>query len=139
VSIPIPPKKILIVDDSRFLRLANERALVKSGHTVKTASDGEEALRLATSWMPDLVVLDMMLPKMSGQEVLHALKADPATQHIPVMVLTSLPQCNEEKLKAEGATAYHQKELLHLDKNAARFVEAVEQLLARAYRIAAVH
>jgi CheY-like chemotaxis protein len=55
--------KILIVDDSRFLRLANERALVKAGHIVVTASDGEEGLRMAQERKPDLVVLDMMLAK----------------------------------------------------------------------------
>lgn len=65
---------ILIVDDSRFLRLANERALIKAGHNVITASDGEEGLRLARERKPDLVILDMMLPKLSGQDVLHALQ-----------------------------------------------------------------
>jgi len=65
---------ILIVDDSRFLRLANERALTKAGHKGITASDGEEGLHLARERKPDLVILDMMLPKLSGQEVLHALR-----------------------------------------------------------------
>ena len=63
--------KILIVDDSRFLRIANERALVKAGHTVFTAADGEEGLPLAQERKPDLVVLDMLLPKLSGPEVLR--------------------------------------------------------------------
>ena len=58
---------ILIVDDSRFLRLANERALIKAGHNVITASDGEQGLQLARERKPDLVILDMMLPKLSGQ------------------------------------------------------------------------
>jgi DNA-binding response OmpR family regulator len=83
--------KILIVDDSRFLRIANERALLKAGHTVITAADGEEGLRLAQERKPDLVVLDMLLPKLSGPEVLQALRKD-AEASIPVMVLTSLPQ-----------------------------------------------
>ena len=59
---------ILIVDDSRFLRLANERALKGVGHNVICASDGEEGLRLARERKPDLVVLDMLLPKLSGPE-----------------------------------------------------------------------
>lgn len=120
---------ILIIDDSRFLRLANERALVRAGHNVITASDGEEGLRLAQERMPDLVVLDMMLPKLSGREVLHALRGSPQTATMPVMVLTSLPQCNEEKLIGEGATSYYQKSLLDLDKNTVRFVKAVEGML----------
>lgn len=123
---------ILIIDDSRFLRLANERALTKVGHNVITASDGEEGLRLARERMPDLVILDMMLPKLSGQQVLHALRGDPSTSAMPVMVLTSLPQSNEEKLMSEGATSYFQKSLLDLDKNTFHFVKAVQQLIARA-------
>ena len=83
--------KILIVDDSRFLCMTNERALVKVGHQVITASDGEEGLRLAIEHKPDLVVLDMLLPRLSGPEVLRAMRKDAATSSIPVMVLTSLP------------------------------------------------
>jgi DNA-binding response OmpR family regulator len=122
---------ILIVDDSRFLRLANERALIKAGHNVITASDGEEGLQLARERKPDLVILDMMLPKLSGQDVLHALRGDPQTATMPIMVLTSLPQCNAEKLKTEGATSFHQKALLELDKGTDHFVEEVERTLAR--------
>jgi len=55
------------------MRLANERALVRAGYSVVTASDGEEALHIAWARVPDLIVLDMLLPKMGGQEVLHAL------------------------------------------------------------------
>jgi two-component system cell cycle response regulator DivK len=123
---------ILIVDDSRFLRLSNERALQRAGHKVLSASDGEEGLRLAREHRPDLIVLDMMLPKLSGPDVLRALRRDSATASIAVMVLTSLPQCNEERLMAEGATAYFEKALLTLDKGSGHFVEAVEHLLARA-------
>jgi CheY-like chemotaxis protein len=121
--------KILIVDDSRFLRLANERALVRAGHIVVTASDGEEGLRMAQERKPDLVVLDMMLPKLSGPEVLRALRKDAATAAIPVMVLTSLPQCNEKKLIEEGATSYFSKSELMVDKGSGLFVDAVEKLL----------
>lgn len=121
--------KVLIVDDSRFLRMANERALVKAGHVVITASDGEEGLRLAQERKPDLVVLDMMLPKLSGPDVLRALRKDTGTAAIPVMVLTSLPQCNQQKLIGEGATAYFAKSELMLDKGTGIFVETVEKML----------
>ena len=123
---------ILIVDDSRFLRLSNERALTRAGHHVITASDGEEGLRLATENKPDLIVLDMMLPKLSGPDVLHALRKNPGTAAIPVMVLTSLPQANERRLISEGATAYFEKSLLTLDKGSGHFLEAVERMLANA-------
>ena len=108
--------KVLIVDDSRFLRMANERSLVRAGHVVITASDGEEGLRMARERKPDLVVLDMMLPKISGPDVLRALRQDPATALMPVMVLSSLPQSNEQKLLDAGATAYFAKSELMLDK-----------------------
>jgi len=121
--------KILLIDDSRFLRVSNERALTRAGHQVTTASDGEEGLRLAIDQHPDLIVLDMMLPKLSGPDVLHALRKSPATATIPVMVLTSLPQSNEGRLITEGATAYFEKSLLTLDQGSTQFVDAVEKML----------
>lgn len=125
---------ILIVEDSQFLRLANERALTKAGHNVISASDGEQGLLLALERQPDLIILDMLLPKMSGQEVLRAIRANGEIGKTPVMVLTSLPQANENKLLKEGATAYFEKSLLTIDKGSAPFVAAVEALLNRAAR-----
>jgi CheY-like chemotaxis protein len=66
--------KILLVDDSKFLRLATERALAWAGYDVSTAGDGENALQMAREKRPDLILLDMLLPKMSGPDVLKALK-----------------------------------------------------------------
>jgi CheY-like chemotaxis protein len=71
--------KILLVDDSKFLRLATERALSRSGYDVSTANDGERALEIARESKPDVILLDMLLPKMTGPDVLKALKKDPAT------------------------------------------------------------
>jgi CheY-like chemotaxis protein len=56
--------KILLVDDSKFLRLATERALARAGYDVSTAADGENALQVARERRPDLILLDMLLPKM---------------------------------------------------------------------------
>jgi CheY-like chemotaxis protein len=123
--------KVLLVDDSKFLRMANERALSKAGYQVGTAADGEEALRAAREQLPDIILLDMLLPKLSGPEVLKALKIDPATMHIPVIVLTSLSQKNEEKLIQEGAAAYFEKSSLNLDKGSDRLAAAIETVLAR--------
>ncbi len=63
--------KILLVEDSKFLRLATERALARAGYEINSAPDGEEALRLAKEKLPDLILLDMLLPKMSGPDVLR--------------------------------------------------------------------
>ena len=123
--------KVLLVDDSKFLRMANECVLCKAGYEVSTAADGEEALRVANEKLPDIILLDMMLPKISGPDVLKALKANPATMDIPVIVLTSLSQKNEERLLSEGAAAYFEKSALQLDKNSNRLAAAIEAVLAR--------
>jgi DNA-binding response OmpR family regulator len=77
--------KILLIEDSKFQRVANGRTLVKAGYSVIHAGDGDEGLRIAREDMPDLILLDMMLPKLSGLDVLRALKADVLVKHIPVI------------------------------------------------------
>jgi CheY-like chemotaxis protein len=100
---------VLLVEDSKFQKLVNERMLNKAGYTVLTASDGEEALRLAREKMPDVVLLDMLLPKLGGREVMAALRADAPTARIPVLFFSSLSQANEAKLKEDGAAGYFAK------------------------------
>jgi CheY-like chemotaxis protein len=124
--------KVLVVEDSKFLRMATEHALSKAGYLVSTAADGEEALQVANDKLPDIILLDMMLPKISGPNVLKALKENPATMGIPVIVLTSLSQKNEEKLLSEGAAAYFEKSALALDQNSTRLADTVETVLATA-------
>jgi CheY-like chemotaxis protein len=127
----MPKAKVLLVEDSKFLRLANERALHRAGYEVSTAADGEEALHVATARLPDVILLDMMLPKLSGPDVLRALKENPATSAIPVIVLTSLSQRNEERLLGKGAAAYFEKSSLELDKSSERLAAVVESVMAR--------
>ena len=98
--------KILLVEDSKFLRLATGRALARAGYAMSFAGDGDEALLMASEMRPDLILLDMMLPKMSGLEVLKALKKEPATEAIPVVVLTGLSQANAERLRGEGPSPF---------------------------------
>ncbi|HEV7217446.1 MAG TPA: response regulator [Terriglobales bacterium] len=121
---------ILLVEDSRFLRVASERALTKAGFTVITTGDGEEALRVAKDKVPDLILLDMLLPKLGGQEVLRLLKANTSTSHIPVVVLSSLSQANAEKLKEEGAVAYFEKSHLLLEGTPDLLIKTIERILA---------
>ena len=123
--------KVLLVEDSKFLRLVNERILTKAGYTVTSAADGEEALRFANEKLPDVILLDMILPKLSGPEVLRKLKESSATAAIPVIVLSSLSQKNEQKLLDEGAAAYFEKSILDLDHNSDRLAAAVESVLTR--------
>ena len=108
--------KILLVDDSKFLRLATERALSRAGYEVSSATDGESALKIAREIRPDVILLDMLLPKMTGPAVLKALKEDPATAGIAVVVLTGLSQKNAMRLQQDGACAFLEKSDLGLDK-----------------------
>ena len=101
----IKTETILLVEDSKFLRIATERILTKAGYQVICAGDGDEALLRAESSLPDLIVLDMLLPKLSGPEVLRSLKKNNRTAHIPVVVLSSLSHNNGPKLVQEGANA----------------------------------
>jgi len=125
----VPLKSILLVDDSRFMRTANEKALARAGYSVVTASDGEEALRIAYARIPDLILLDMLLPKLGGAEVLQALRNNPLTTSIPVIVLSSLSQKNEAKLKQDGATAYFEKSRMELDQHAESLLQIVKRTL----------
>ncbi len=121
---------LLLIEDSKLLRAANARLLTNAGFTVNIAGDGEEALRLVQKDPPDLILLDMILPKLGGPEVLHALKQDSATADIPVIVLSSLSQQNESKLKSEGAALYFEKSRLELDTGGRTLVAAIQRLLA---------
>jgi len=120
---------ILLVEDSKFLRVATERILTKAGYQVICAGDGDEALALAGSSLPDLIVLDMLLPKLSGPEVLRSLKKNDLTAHIPVVVLSSLSQNNGPKLVQEGADAFIEKGSLLADPG--RLLAAVMAALPR--------
>lgn len=123
------PSKVLLVEDSKFLRIVNGRALAKAGYDVSMAEDGEEALRVANNTLPDVILLDMLIPKLSGLEVLKALKNNPTTMTIPVVVLSSLSQKNGERLKQSGAAEYFEKGSLDLEKHPDRLATAVEMVL----------
>ncbi|HEY4843705.1 MAG TPA: response regulator [Terriglobales bacterium] len=119
---------ILLVEDSKFLRAATERIFTNAGYRVICAGDGDEALRLAQSSLPQLIVLDMLLPKLSGPEVLRSLKKNDLTAHIPVVVLSGLSQNNGPKLVQEGADAFIEKGLLI--ENPGRLLEAIVAALS---------
>ncbi len=123
--------KILLCDDSKFLRLATERALARAGYDVTTATDGEQALQLAHEKMPDVILLDMLLPKMTGPDVLKALKKDPATARIAVVVFTGLSQKNAVRLQQDGACAFLEKSELGLDKGCETLLAALAEIVTK--------
>jgi len=100
-------KKILIVEDEAPLQKALGEALIQSGYKVIQATDGEIGFRLAKSEMPDLILLDLVMPNKNGYEVLEDLKDDPKVNQIPVIVLTNLEGMKDvEKAIVSGATNY---------------------------------
>jgi CheY-like chemotaxis protein len=126
--------KILLVEDSKTIRLENESALQNAGYEVICAEDGESALRMAQEHHPDLILLDMILPRMSGPEVLKHLKSEPATADIPVVVLSSLSEKNREKLLDEGAEEYLEKNALMPGKGINLLPSKLENLIRRINR-----
>lgn len=103
---------VLVIDDNVQLQIAFTKILSGAGYAVQLASDGEEGLGMAVSHTPDVIVLDMLLPKLGGVEVLRALKQDPTTAKIPVIALSGLPLSNEAKLRSEGAVSFLEKQKL---------------------------
>jgi len=120
---------ILIVEDSKFLRMATERALARAGYKVSTATDGLQAIELANKDKPDVILLDMLLPKVTGPDVLKALKKGPGTAKIPVVAFTGLSQKNAIKLQKDGAVAFLEKSALDLDKGCETLLNALGEIL----------
>jgi len=128
---PPKPVKILLVEDGNFLRLRIERALSRAGYCVVTATDGEKGLEVARTAQPDLILLDLLLPRIGGQDVLKTLKRDPATAGISVVVLTGLSHKNAERLLADGALAFFEKSELALEKGSEFLLAAVSRIVQR--------
>lgn len=100
-------KKVLIVDDEPNIVLSLEFLMKKAGFDVAVAGDGEEALQQVERFRPDLVLLDVMMPKKSGYEVCEALRADPARAGMKIVMLTAKGRDTEvAKGLALGADAY---------------------------------
>ncbi len=100
-------KKILVVDDQKHIVRLVQITLEKAGYDVVTAYDGVEALEKVEQENPDMIVLDVMMPRMDGFEVLQRLQADPRYQHIPVIMLTAKAQdADIWKGWASGVSSY---------------------------------
>lgn len=84
--------KILVVDDDETTLLIFSTFLAKDGHTIEKAHDGTEALEKVAVFKPDLILLDINMPRMSGFEVAKRLKENPETKNIPIFIMTSLKQ-----------------------------------------------
>ncbi len=117
--------RVLLAEDDKFLRRAAEVELRRHGYVVLAAADGEEALRMATEQIPDIILLDLIMPKMQGFEVLKNLKEQESTAKIPVLIMSNLGQDQDVQQAMEGgAVGYLIKSNLSL-KDLSRNVEQV--------------
>jgi CheY-like chemotaxis protein len=107
-SIPSPsssdPPRVLIADDNPQGVELLEAYLSGSAYDIRTAADGEETLRQVQQWRPDLILLDIMMPKISGFEVCKRLRANPATRDIAVLMITALDQPSDVERAVEAGT-----------------------------------
>lgn len=118
--------KILIVEDDPFLRKMYVKKLQIEGFDVDIATDGAEGLAKLKSFAPDLALLDVMLPKLNGLEVIDRAKADPQTKNIPILVFSNLSSAaDEETAKKKGAVGF----IVKSDVTPAQVVEKVKQYL----------
>ena len=99
--------KILIVEDDPLIIRMYQRAFLFEDYEVQTADNGEEALELLVTFVPTIILLDIMMPRMDGLAVLTKIKENPQTQNIPVIVLTNLADSQDVERALElGAVKY---------------------------------
>jgi len=123
--------RVLLAEDDRMLRTAAATMLRRSGFDVVTAEDGEQALALAETARPEVILLDLLMPKVDGFEALRRLRASPATREVPIIVLSNLGWDDEvQGALAGGATAFLVKSALSL----ADLVAEVRKVLAATAR-----
>jgi DNA-binding response OmpR family regulator len=121
--------RVLIIEDDKLLRKACEAGLQKRGLEVLTAADGEEGIRQARDGSPDLILLDMLMPKLSGMETLVELKKDEKTSHIPVVILSnSSIETTIQKATDLGAIGYLVKASLSLQELGDRVISFLEKV-----------
>src|SRR4051794_29161611 len=133
------PARVLIADDNPQGAELLEAYLAETDYDVQTAADGEETLQKVHSWQPDLILLDVMMPKISGFEVCKRLRADPATRDIAVLMVTALDQHSDiDRAVAAGSNDFltkpiNKKDLLvrvQAALESRRHKEELEQTLA---------
>lgn len=121
-------KTILFIEDESALQKTFDDILQREGYEVISALDGEIGLRLAKTKNPDLILLDLILPKLNGFDVLKKLKEDEKTKEIPVIVLTNLEEMsNIEKALELGSTTY----LIKANYSLKEVIEKIKKALGK--------
>lgn len=120
-------RRILLVEDDRFLRRAAEASLRQRGFEVTVAADGEEGLAKVRAEIPDLILLDLLMPKVSGLEMLRRLRADETTRGVAVLILTnSSREQDVQEINDLGVTDYLVKANLSLQELGDRVARLLE-------------
>lgn len=113
---PESVKKIMVIEDDRFLSSLIRARLEKDGFTVLQAFDGEEAIKALKQEKPDLIILDLIMPKVTGFEVLQMVSITPGLEQTPVVILSNLAQDSDiEKARQLGAREYFVKVKISID------------------------
>jgi two-component system, cell cycle response regulator DivK len=100
-------KRILVIEDTENNRLILNHLLTNAGFEVMEATDGEKGVAMATERRPDLILMDIQLPKVDGYEATRRIKSNPDLQHIPIIAVTSYALSGDEsKARAAGCDAY---------------------------------
>jgi len=121
-------KKIIFIEDESALQETFKNLLRKEGYEIIPAMDGESGLKLAKEKKPDLILLDLILPKLHGFEVLKELKKDSGTKEIPIIVLTNLENLEYVERALElGATTYLVKTQYSLEE----VLEKIKKILSK--------
>jgi DNA-binding response OmpR family regulator len=124
----MPPKKILLVDDSSTILMMEKYLLRNDPYVIITASDGEEAVRKAVSERPDLILLDVIMPRMGGFEACRLIRDNEASKNIPIIMVTTRGEAvNVEAGWKAGCTDYITKPI-----NAVELLAKVRSLVADA-------
>lgn len=122
------PKKnrIVLADDEVFITAAYKDGLERAGFEVRVAHNGEEAVKLVKADKPDILLLDLIMPIMTGFEVLKALRAEEAFKDLPIAIMSNLSQgVDEKEAKESGATDF----IVKSDYSLKQVIERINQLL----------
>jgi CheY-like chemotaxis protein len=120
-------RRVLLIEDDRFLRRAGEASLRQRGFAVTVAADGQEGLAKVREEIPDLILLDLLMPKVSGLEVLRTLRAEEKTRSVPVLILSNSSREQDlQEIKELGVTDYLVKANLSLQELGDRVARLLE-------------
>jgi DNA-binding response OmpR family regulator len=124
---PNEPKKVMIIEDDHFLSSLMKARLEKEGFTIVQAFDGEEAMQMLKEQLPALIILDLIMPKVTGFEVLQMISITPQLDKVPVVILSNLAQDSDiQKAQELGAKEYFVKVKVSIDDLVGRIKTLVD-------------